>query len=83
MLIFLFKGKGYASSEVRFVEIQEKLCTDVERGEMQCHDNHHAWEEHLEEWWKVNWNSGKMNKPIILRWFMYIDKCMYKAELLL
>ena len=48
-----FQIKGYASSEVRFVEIQEKLCTDVERGETQCHDNHHHWEEHLEEWWKV------------------------------
>merc|ERR1712108_64636 len=23
---------------------------DVERGETQCHDNHHQWEEHLEEW---------------------------------
>jgi len=47
------QGKGYAISEVRFVEIQEKLCRDVSRGETQCHDNHHEWEEHLEEWWAL------------------------------
>lgn len=29
------QGKGYATSEVRFVEIQEKLCTDVDRGQSQ------------------------------------------------
>lgn len=29
------QGKGYATSEVRFVEIQEKLCRDVSRGETQ------------------------------------------------
>ena len=29
------QGKGYATSEVRFVEIQEKLCRDVSRGEIQ------------------------------------------------
>lgn len=29
------QGKGYAISEVRFVEIQERLCTDVSRGESQ------------------------------------------------
>ena len=29
------QGKGYATSEVRFVEIQEKLCTDVDRGQAQ------------------------------------------------
>ena len=27
--------KGYAISEVRFVEIQEKLCRDISRGESQ------------------------------------------------
>ncbi len=44
---------GYASSEVRFVEIEEELCKDVERGEQQCHQNHHEWEEDLEEWWRL------------------------------
>ena len=29
------QGKGYSTSEVRFVEIQEKLCYDVSRGEAQ------------------------------------------------
>ncbi|TRY68225.1 hypothetical protein TCAL_05218 [Tigriopus californicus] len=47
------QGKGYASSEVRFVEIQERICKDLERGETQCHDNHHSWEDHLETWWKI------------------------------
>ena len=47
------QGKGYSISEVRFVEIQEKLCSDLDRGESQCHDNHHEWEEHLEEWWAL------------------------------
>ena len=32
--------KGYAISEVRFVEIQEKLCLDVSRGETQVHTNY-------------------------------------------
>jgi len=57
------QGKGYATSEVRFVEIQEKLCTDVDRGQSQCHDLHHEWEEHLEEWW----NMGE-NKPDLKVW---------------
>eukprot|EP00096_Caligus_rogercresseyi_P002524 TRINITY_DN1469_c0_g1_i1.p1 TRINITY_DN1469_c0_g1~~TRINITY_DN1469_c0_g1_i1.p1 ORF type:complete len:326 (-),score=80.59 TRINITY_DN1469_c0_g1_i1:232-1209(-) len=43
--------EGYANSEVRLVEIQETLCKDLERGENQCHDHHHHWEEHLEKWW--------------------------------
>jgi len=43
---------GYANSEVRFVEIQEKLCADVGKGEDQCHAHHHEWEEQLESWWK-------------------------------
>ena len=29
------QGKGYATSEVRFVEIQESLCRDLPRGEAQ------------------------------------------------
>ena len=44
---------GYASSEVRFVEIEEELCKDVERGEQQCHQNHQEWEDDLEEWWRL------------------------------
>jgi len=44
------QGGGYSTSEVRFVEIQEKLCQGVDRGEHQCHANHHEWEEKLETW---------------------------------
>eukprot|EP00095_Tigriopus_kingsejongensis_P000763 maker-scaffold67_size430214-snap-gene-0.10 protein:Tk00763 transcript:maker-scaffold67_size430214-snap-gene-0.10-mRNA-1 annotation:"cysteine-rich with egf-like domain protein 2" len=44
---------GYASSEVRLVEIQERLCQDVDRGQIQCHDNHHHWEEDIERWWQL------------------------------
>jgi len=69
------QGKGYASSEVRFVEIQEKLCTDVERGETQCHDNHHAWEEHLEEWWKLGFEGKDEDaKRESLKEWLCIDK---------
>lgn len=44
---------SYKTSEIRLVEIQEKLCTDLKRGEDQCHqlaeDN-----EALFEWWFKN-----------------------------
>ncbi len=43
---------GYARSEVRFVEIEEELCKDVDRGSQQCHQNHQEWEEDLAEWWR-------------------------------
>lgn len=62
------QGKGYSTSEVRFVEIQERICSDVDRGEAQCHDNHHSWEEHLEEWWALG-----HDKPDLRQWFC-IDK---------
>jgi len=54
--------KGYAISEVRFVEIQEKLCRDVPRGESQCHDNHHNWEELMEEWWSLGHEKPELKK---------------------
>jgi len=54
--------KGYAQSEVRLVEIQEKLCSDVERGQEQCHDNHHAWEGHLEEWWQEHQDTKALKE---------------------
>lgn len=41
----------YAKSEVRFVEIQEKLCTDLERGQDQCHALAEEAEQFLESWW--------------------------------
>ena len=63
------QARGYAQSEVRFVEIQEKLCEDLERGSDQCHDNHHVWEEHLENWWK----QDEELRPS-LRQFLCVDK---------
>jgi hypothetical protein len=63
------QGSGYAKSEVRFVEIQERLCKDLDRGEIQCHDNHHHWEEHLEEWW-----SGEPEERAPLKEWLCVDK---------
>ena len=57
------QGVGYANSEVRFVEIQEDLCKDVDRGELQCHNNHHEWEELMEEWWR----QGE-ERPSLRQW---------------
>jgi len=57
------QGKGYSTSEVRFVEIQEKLCFDVDRGSQQCHNNHQLWEENLEEWWALG-----LDKPELKKW---------------
>ena len=62
------QGNGYANSEVRFIEIQEQICKDVERGELQCHDNHNKWEEDLEEWWLLG-----DDKPPLQQW-LCIDK---------
>ncbi|PNF21193.1 hypothetical protein B7P43_G05107 [Cryptotermes secundus] len=42
---------SYSRSEVRLVEIQEKLCTDVERGKDQCHALSEQLEQHIDEWW--------------------------------
>ncbi|XP_039297536.1 cysteine-rich with EGF-like domain protein 2 isoform X1 [Nilaparvata lugens] len=41
----------YAKSEVRFVEIQERLCSEVERGQAHCQSTAELWEHHLENWW--------------------------------
>jgi len=61
------QGSGYAKSEVRFVEIQEDICKDVDRGETQCHDNHHNWEELLEEWWAIKPVAEEM-PPALKQW---------------
>ncbi|XP_076351296.1 protein disulfide isomerase crld-1-like isoform X2 [Tachypleus tridentatus] len=42
---------NYADSELRFVEIQENLCLDVTKGQIQCHSLAEKHEELLEEWW--------------------------------
>ncbi|KAK7790615.1 hypothetical protein R5R35_005600 [Gryllus longicercus] len=42
---------SYYRSEVRLVEIQEKLCLDVQEGESQCHTLAENSEYHVEHWW--------------------------------
>ncbi|KAG7199952.1 hypothetical protein KM043_014383 [Ampulex compressa] len=41
----------YGRSETRLTEIQEKLCTEIERGENQCHSLAAEVESRIEEWW--------------------------------
>ena len=45
------------------MEIQEKLCHGVDRGEHQCHSNHHEWEELLEQWWKLDADTRSVEVP--------------------
>ncbi|XP_017780195.1 PREDICTED: cysteine-rich with EGF-like domain protein 2 isoform X2 [Nicrophorus vespilloides] len=45
------KLKSYSKSEIRLVEIQEKLCSDVEEGQNQCYSLYEQHDELLEEWW--------------------------------
>jgi len=42
---------SYSRSEVRLVEIQEKLCSGVERGKDQCHALAEEVEQYIEDWW--------------------------------
>lgn len=44
---------SYKTSEVRLTEIQEILCTDIHRGEQQCHSIAEEYENEIEEWWKL------------------------------
>ncbi|XP_075223784.1 cysteine rich with EGF like domains [Lycorma delicatula] len=55
---------NYASSEVRFIEIQEKLCNDVERGNSQCHTLAEEVENRLEEWWF----KQRQTEPDLFKW---------------
>jgi protein disulfide-isomerase len=43
---------SYKTSEVRLVEIQEMLCTDIVRGEQQCQNLAEEHESEIETWWK-------------------------------
>lgn len=43
---------SYKTSEVRLIEIQEMLCTDITRGEQQCHTIAEEHESDIEYWWK-------------------------------
>uniref|UniRef100_A0A0K8WEN1 Cysteine-rich with EGF-like domain protein 2 n=2 Tax=Bactrocera latifrons TaxID=174628 RepID=A0A0K8WEN1_BACLA len=44
------KLRSYKTSEVRLVEVQEHLCSDVRRGQDQCHTMANDHEHLLEEW---------------------------------
>lgn len=43
--------KSYADSEIRLVEIQEKLCSEVEKSADQCHRLADEHETVIEDWW--------------------------------
>lgn len=42
---------SYAKSEVRLVEIQEKICSNVNEGKDQCYALHEQYDNLIEEWW--------------------------------
>ncbi|XP_018406744.1 PREDICTED: cysteine-rich with EGF-like domain protein 2, partial [Cyphomyrmex costatus] len=42
---------SYSRSEIRLIEIQENLCKDVERGQVQCQSLAEELESQIEEWW--------------------------------
>lgn len=44
------KLRAYKKSEVRFVEIQEQLCTEVKRGQDHCHTLSNDHESLIEDW---------------------------------
>uniref|UniRef100_A0A336MEW2 CSON000537 protein n=1 Tax=Culicoides sonorensis TaxID=179676 RepID=A0A336MEW2_CULSO len=50
----------YKYSEVRLVEIQERLCEDVTRGNVQCHTLLEEYEEFIEQWWKQQMELPKL-----------------------
>ncbi|KAG8194884.1 hypothetical protein JTE90_029175 [Oedothorax gibbosus] len=60
---------AYADSEIRLVEIQEKLCSDEEKGSEQCHNLAEEQESVLEDWWF----KKKSSFPDIY-YFLCIDK---------
>lgn len=41
----------YSQSEIRLVEIEEKLCSDVEEGRDQCYSMLEQFDDEIEEWW--------------------------------
>ncbi|CAL1276430.1 unnamed protein product [Larinioides sclopetarius] len=61
--------RAYADSEIRLVEIQEKLCADEEKASDQCQRSAEEHESLLEEWWF----KSKVSHPDIF-YFLCIDK---------
>lgn len=49
---------SYKTSELRLVEIQERLCQGIGRGEDQCHQLAEEHETLIEEWWKNYQNQN-------------------------
>ncbi|GFS86068.1 protein disulfide isomerase CRELD2 [Trichonephila clavipes] len=49
---------AYENSELRFIEIQEKLCTDVTTGKDQCYNLAELYENELEEWFYEERNKN-------------------------
>lgn len=42
---------NYATSEIRLVEIQETVCSEVEEGRDQCYTFHEQYDHEIEDWW--------------------------------
>lgn len=42
---------SYSESEIRLVEIQEYVCSDVEEGKDQCYSMHEQYDSIIEDWW--------------------------------
>lgn len=61
--------KNYADSEVRLVEIQEKICEDVNNGKQQCLAVAEEAESDLEDWW-----FNQRNKNVRLMDFLCIAR---------
>ncbi|KAK6635664.1 hypothetical protein RUM44_000918 [Polyplax serrata] len=56
------KMGSYASSEVRLIEIQENLCSEIEKGKFQCQGLAEENEGLFEEWWKDKERNEDLHK---------------------
>ncbi|EEB17120.1 conserved hypothetical protein [Pediculus humanus corporis] len=56
------KLKTYASSEVRFVEIQENICNEIDKGKFQCQGLAEENEGLFEDWWKNQDKYGDLHE---------------------
>lgn len=66
------KLRSYSRSEVRLVEIQEHLCTDLKDQKDRCHALAETAEHHLEQWW---FNSDPDKDDLFE--YLCIDKLAY------
>lgn len=53
---------SYARSEIRLVEIMEKICSEVDKGQNQCHSLFEENESLLEEYWKNQDTNKDLNQ---------------------